>query len=242
MPPKTTNKAKQVKVSVVVSEITEKMKEMVRAELKDVPRKLRDTTIFKDVKELPAGRYYIGDHVHFHFDDKELEDKMYGGWNYDNKNFFQIHAPKGDVLLYHVGGDGNYYGNDFVFPVDSASLSVVNANLGDEAKTHKKFEDCKFQHKPKPQVFFETFTKPLLVFYQEQKFFTFKDEDDKLVLVKNVDDLEDALGEMTMKEENYFRKNKNDLFNAYCEYFNDNNNIALSLEELGKVFQQQIDN
>jgi hypothetical protein len=34
MPPKTTNKAKQVKVSVVVSEITEKMKEMVRAEQK----------------------------------------------------------------------------------------------------------------------------------------------------------------------------------------------------------------
>jgi hypothetical protein len=77
---------------------------------------------------------------------------------------------------------------------------------------------------------------------QEQKFFTLKDDDDKVVMVNNADDLENALGEMTMKEGNYFRKNKNDLFNAYCEYFKDNDNIALTLEELGKVFQQQIDN
>jgi len=158
---------KEVNAPVKVSEITEDMKERVRAEFKDLPRKLRDTTIFKDVKELSAGRYYIGDPNFFYFDDEELGEKMMYGLKPDNKNFNQFRTPKGDVLVYQTTDDGYYYGNDFVFPVDSASLSVVNANLGNEEKTRKEF---KFQHHdPKPQVFFETFTKPLLVFYQEQR-------------------------------------------------------------------------
>jgi hypothetical protein len=160
-------KVSDISASVKASEITEDMKERVRAEFKDFPQKLRDTTIFKDVKELPAGRYYIGDPCHFYFDDEELDEKIFE-LNFDNKNFKQLRTPKGDVLVFHTSADGDYYGNDFIFPVDSASLSVVNANLGNEAKIRKQFNNCDFVD-PKPQVFFETFTKPLLVFYQEQK-------------------------------------------------------------------------
>jgi len=78
---------------------------------------------------------------------------------------------------------------------------------------------------------------------EETKIFTYKDENDKLIVVNSVNKLEGILGELSLKEYNYFNKEKNkiSLFQAFCEYYEDNDTLPLTQDDVDKVFQQQLD-
>ena len=78
---------------------------------------------------------------------------------------------------------------------------------------------------------------------EETNFFTFKDGNDKLLMVDGVNLLEDILGDLNLKQSNYFNKDKNkiSLFQACCEFYKDNDTLPLSEEDVDNVFQQQLD-
>jgi len=78
---------------------------------------------------------------------------------------------------------------------------------------------------------------------EETKIFTYKDENDKLIVVNSVNLLEDILGDLNLKQSNYFNKEKNkiSLFQAFCEYYEDNDALPLTQEDVDYVFQQQLD-
>jgi hypothetical protein len=78
---------------------------------------------------------------------------------------------------------------------------------------------------------------------EETIFFAFKDGNDKVFLVNSVNLLEDILGDLNLKQSNYFNKEKNkiSLFQACCEFYKDNDALPLTEEDVDKVFQQQLD-
>ena len=78
---------------------------------------------------------------------------------------------------------------------------------------------------------------------EETNFFAFKDQHDNLLMVNSVNKLEEIFGELSLKENNYFIKDKNkiSLFQACCEFYKDNDTLPLTKEDVDKVFQQLLD-
>jgi len=76
---------------------------------------------------------------------------------------------------------------------------------------------------------------------KEFKNFPYINEKNKVIMVNTADDVENVLGNLNPKEEDFVRKNRKELFAALCERYGDNDNAPLTDDDVNKVLHEQMD-